>query len=110
MSEDAVSAAQGGGLGCVRANSLGHEVEQAFAKLEAGKYSGVVKETWGFCIVMRKKLTEEDVLSVVKEQAKDSVEEQVYQEYKAARDRAEVLFGSPPASAPASAPASGGWR
>ena len=103
MSQDAASAPKGGALGCVRANCLGHEVGKVFAKLEPGIYSAVVKETWGCCIVMRKELTQDDVLSVVKEQAKDSVEDQVYQEFKAARDRAEILYGSPPASAPSSA-------
>ena len=101
MSEDVDSAPNGGALGCVRADVIGRDVEQAFHKVEPGAYSGVVKATWGCGIVMRKKLTEEDIQSVVKDQAKDSAEEQVYQEFKTARDRAKIQYAPPPASAPA---------
>jgi hypothetical protein len=106
MSEDKASAPKGGALGCVRASSLGREVGQILAKLEPGTYSGVIKETWGYCIVMRKKLTEEDIVSVVKEEARYAAQGQVFQEFMAARNQAKILYGFPPASAPA--PASGG--
>jgi hypothetical protein len=108
LSEDKVSAAKGGALGCVRASSFGREVGQILAKLEPGTYSGVIKETWGCCIVMRKNLTEEDILTVVKEEARYAAQGQVFQEFMAARNQARILYGSPPASAPA--PASGGGR
>lgn len=103
MSEDEASARKGGAMGCIPANLLGPEVEEAFRKLELDRYSNLVKAPWGYYILMRKKLSEEDILSVVKEQVTDFAEEQVHQELKAARDRANIQFGSPPASAPAPA-------
>ena len=103
MSEDASTAPKGGSFGCVRIDGLGPEVEKALRKLETGAYSGVVKPRWGCCIVMKKKLTEEDILTAVKEQARSLMEDQVFQEYKATRERAKIQYGSPSASAPAPA-------
>jgi len=101
MSEDETSAPKSGALGCIRADFLGPEAEQAFRKLEPGAYSGVLKAPWGRCIVMRKKLTEEEIMSVVKEQAKSSAEDQAYQEFKTMRERTKIQEGSLTASASA---------
>ena len=107
VSEDEASAVKGGALGCVRISFWGREVEQVFRTLEPGTYSGVVKATWGCCIVMRKKLTEADILSVVKEQETNSADEQMYKELRTARERAKIQYGMPSASAPA--PLSARW-
>jgi hypothetical protein len=93
-SEDTVSGAKGGALGCIHADYMGPEVQQVFRKLEPGKYSPVIKAAWGCSIVMRKKLTEEDILSVVREQAKTFAEDQMYQELDAARKQAKIQYGS----------------
>jgi parvulin-like peptidyl-prolyl isomerase len=108
MSEDRAWAPKGGALGCVHPDFLGPEVDQVFRKLEPGTYSPVVKTTWGYCIVMRKKLTEEDILSVVKDQADTLAQDQVLEEFKAAGERAKIQYGPPAASAPA--PVRGGGR
>ena len=71
--------------------------------LPPGTHSNLVKARWGCCIVMKKKLTEEDILTVVKEETKNLVEDQVFQEYKATRGRAKIQYGLPAASAPAPA-------
>jgi parvulin-like peptidyl-prolyl isomerase len=92
-SEDTVSGAKGGALGCIHADYMGPEVQQVFRKLEPGKYSPVIKAAWGCCIVMRKNLTEEDILTVVKEQAKNLAEDQMYQELDAWRKRAKIQYG-----------------
>ena len=95
MSADGISGPKGGALGRIRANLLGPEVEQAFRKLEPGAYSEVLNGFTGCCIVMRKKLTEEDILSVVKQEAQDRVEKQLDQEFKAVRKKARIQYGSP---------------
>jgi hypothetical protein len=100
-SEDTASGAKGGSLGCIHADYMGPEVQQVFRKLEPGKYSPVIKAAWGCCIVMRKKLTEDDILSVVKEQAKTFAEDQMYQELDAWRKQVKIQYGSPSAPAPA---------
>ena len=102
MSEDEASAPKGGAMGCIPVNLLGPEVEDAFRKLEPNAYSNLVRAPWGYYILMRKKLNEEEILSVVKELAVNSAYEQVHQELKVARDRASIQYGSPSASAPAS--------
>jgi hypothetical protein len=103
MSEDGVSGPKGGSLGCIRADYMGPEVQKAWGKLEPDKFSPVIKAAWGCCIVMRKKLTEEDILAVVKEQAKNFAEDQMYQELDAWRKKAKIQYsvGYAPATAPA---------
>jgi Fe-S cluster biosynthesis and repair protein YggX len=105
MSEDGSSAPKGGALGCIRADYMGQEVQRVFAKLEPGTFSPVVKAAWGCCIVMRKKLTEEDILSVIKNEAKNFAEEQMYKELDETRRRAKIQYSTTPASAPAPSPA-----
>ena len=102
MSEDGTSDPKGGALECIRADYLDPEVQKVLGTLEPGKFSPVIKTAWGCCIVKRKKLTDEDILSVVKEQAKTSAEDQMYQELDAWRKRAKIQYSA--AYAPASAP------
>ena len=49
------------------ADFLGPEVQKVWAVLEPGQFSPVIKTAWGCCIVMRKKQTDQDILSIVKE-------------------------------------------
>jgi len=101
MSEDFVSGPKGGALECIRADLLDPEVQQALSTLEPGKFSPVIKTAGGCSIVKRKKLTDEDILSVVKEQVKTSADDQIYQELDAWRKRAKIQYSA--AYAPASA-------
>lgn len=105
MSEDKVSAPKGGRLGCVRADYLGREIDAVWRKLEPGTYSKPIKTNWGYCVVTREELSDDDILSVLKEQAKSLAEDQVYQEFKAAREGAKITSG-PDAALPSTAPAS----
>ena len=102
MSEDGMSDPKDGTLECIGADLLDPEVQKVLGTLEPGKFSPVIKTDWGCCIVMRKKLTDEDILSVVKEQAKISAEEQMYQDLNAWRKRAKIQYSA--AYAPPSAP------
>jgi Fe2+ or Zn2+ uptake regulation protein len=51
--------------------------------------------------VKRKKLTDEDIVSVVKDQAKTFAEDQVYRELDAWRKRAKIQYSAAYAPAPA---------
>ena len=108
MSEDGMSDPKGGALECIRPDLLDPEVQKVLGTLEPGKFSPVIKTAWGCCIVMRKKLTDEDILSVVKEQAKTSAEDQMYQELDAWRKRAKIQYSA--AYAPASASVKSGAK
>ena len=101
MSEDEMSGPKGGAMGCTRADLLDPEVQKVLGALEPGKFSPVIKTAWGCCVVKRKKLTDDEMLSVVKEQATTSAADQVYQELDAWRKRAKIQYSA--AYAPASA-------
>jgi hypothetical protein len=101
MSQAGLSDPKGGALECIRADLLDPEVQRVLGTLEPGKFSPVIKTAWGCSIVKRKKLTDEDILSVVKEQAKTSAEDQMYEELDAWRKRAQIEYSA--AYAPASA-------
>jgi len=106
MSEDEVSGPKGGALGCIHAIDLGSEVQRVLGTLEPDKFSPVIKCNWGCCIVMRKKLTDEDILSVLR--AKSFAEDQMYQELDAWRKRAKIQYSA--AYAPASASVKSGAK
>ncbi len=90
MSKDGMSDPKGGSLECTRIDFLNPDVRRVLRKLEPGKFSPVIKTDWGCCIVMRKKLTDEDILSVVKEEAKTFAANQMYQELDVWRKRAKI--------------------
>ncbi len=92
LSKHGLSDPKGAPLDCIRADILAPELQMAVETLEPGKFSPVIKADWGCCIVMRKKLTDEDILSIVKEQAKTSAEEQMNRELDAWRKRAKIQY------------------
>jgi hypothetical protein len=106
MSEDGASGPKGGALGCIHAIDLGPEVQKVLGTLEPGKFSAVIKGYWGCCIVMRKKLADEDILSVLR--AKSFAEDQTYRELDAWRKRAKIQYSA--AFAPASASVKSGAK
>jgi hypothetical protein len=67
MSEDKVSAAQGGFLGFVPGNVFGKDFAAALAQLTPGTYSKPVESTWGYHIIRREAMTDEDLLSILKD-------------------------------------------
>jgi hypothetical protein len=94
MSEDRTSGPKGGALGCIRAEYLEPEVRKVLGTLEPDKFSPVIKTAWGCHIVMRKKMTDEDIQSKVKEQALAFAENQMYQELDAWRKRAKIEYSA----------------
>ena len=108
MSEEGMSDPKGGALECIRPDLLDPEVQKVLSTLEPGKFSPVIKTAWGCCIVMRKKLTDEEILLLVKERAKTSAEDQMYQELDAWRKRAKIQYSA--ASAPPSATVKSGAK
>ena len=82
----------GGALGLMRADQLGPELEQFLRKLPFDKHSNVVKRDSGCFIFMHKRLTEEDILSVLKDLAKNSAKAQAMQEYSNALAQAKKIY------------------
>ena len=71
MSEDQMTRANGGSLGCQRRDALGEEVKDTFAHLPAGAYSKPVQSVWGYHIIKWAPMTDADILSVLKQEFKE---------------------------------------
>jgi parvulin-like peptidyl-prolyl isomerase len=89
-----MSGPAGGALEAIPADYLDPEVQKVLATLEPDQISPVIKTSLGCCIVKRKKLTDEDILSRVKEQAKAAAENQMYQELDAWRKKSKIEYSA----------------
>jgi parvulin-like peptidyl-prolyl isomerase len=67
MSEDKVSAAQGGFLGFIPKDVFGKAFAEALAQLAPGTYSKPVESTWGYHIIRREAMTDDDLLTILKD-------------------------------------------
>jgi parvulin-like peptidyl-prolyl isomerase len=67
MSEDRVTGAQGGFLGFVPATIFGKEFADALVHLAPGTYSKPVQSTWGWHIIRREAMTDDDLLTILKD-------------------------------------------
>jgi parvulin-like peptidyl-prolyl isomerase len=67
MSEDKVSAAQGGFLGFVPKDVFGKAFAETLAQLAPGTYSKPVESTWGYHIVRREAMTDDDLLTILQD-------------------------------------------
>ena len=65
-SEDSISRPKGGSLGYVQKGIFGNDVEKAFEALKPDEYSQPIESPWGFHIVRRGLLTEQDVLDILR--------------------------------------------
>ncbi len=102
LSKNGLSDPKGASLDCIRADILAPELQTVLETLDPGKFSPVIKPGWGCCIVKRKKLTDEDILSIAKEQAKTSAVDQMNRELGAWRKRAKIQYSAAYARASAS--------
>ena len=67
MSEDKVSAAQGGFLGFVPQDAFGKAFADTLAQLAPGACSKPVESTWGYHIIRREAMTDDDLLTILKD-------------------------------------------
>ena len=67
-SEDTVSRSKGGSLGCVPKTTFGKDVEEALQKLKPGERSQPIESPWGFHIVRRDLMTEQDVIDILRKE------------------------------------------
>jgi len=66
VSEDANSRVDGGRLGCVPKSALGNEVEKVALALKPGEISPPTESPWGFHILRRETIIDQDVLDLMK--------------------------------------------
>jgi len=67
MSEDKMSAGEGGFLGHVSKGTFGKAFSDALFQMAPGTYSKPVASPWGYHIIRREPLTDEDILAILKE-------------------------------------------
>jgi len=77
LSEDAVSKSQGGELGCIPANVFGYPFAAAVSKLKVGQYSEPVESPWGYHVIRREIMKDEDYLAVLKDEFVNKQREEV---------------------------------
>jgi peptidyl-prolyl cis-trans isomerase C len=66
LSEDVFSRPNGGVLGCVPRNTFGPAFLTAYDKLKPGQYSKPVESPWGFHILKRAIMTDQDMTAILK--------------------------------------------
>jgi hypothetical protein len=71
LSEDAISRAKGGSLGCVPKSAFGSGVEAAVQQLKPGAYSRPVESPWGVHIIRREAMGDAEVLEVLGAEYRD---------------------------------------
>ncbi len=71
VSEDAVSAPKGGLLGCVSAMAFGRDFALAVAKLKPGEISKPFESPWGYHVVRRDAMTDDDIAEILKSEYQD---------------------------------------
>lgn len=69
-SEDTISRPKGGDLGCVLTSLFGKDAEESIQALTPGTYGQPVESPWGCHVFRREGLTDQDVLDVLKADAR----------------------------------------
>jgi len=72
VSEDAVSRPQGGELGCIMADTFGQEFARAATGLKNGEYSKPVESPWGYHIIRREAIGDDDLSNLLKSEFLDT--------------------------------------
>jgi hypothetical protein len=70
-SEDAFSRTKGGDLGCIPNEIFGPELAKAVQQLKPGELSQPVESPWGFHIIRRETISEQDMMSVLESDYKE---------------------------------------
>jgi hypothetical protein len=87
-SEDTVNRSKGGDLGCVPKDVFGKDVEITVLALKPGEYSRPVESPWGYHIILRHSITDQDVLDVLLEEYKDK--KKIQELYETIRKNAKI--------------------
>ena len=67
-SKDTLSRSKGGSLGCVPKGMFGKDVEGALQKMKPSEYSQPIETPWGFHIVRRDLIIEQDVIDILRKE------------------------------------------
>jgi hypothetical protein len=78
-SEDDMTRSEGGELGCIPVSAFGMEFEEAVTALAPGAYSRPIESMYGFHIIRRETMSDEDIAQVAKEEYMQSKEDEVLQ-------------------------------
>ena len=80
LSKDKTSAPNGGYIGCIsrERSPFGLTATAALAALKPGAYSQPLSSPWGYHILKREALTDDDILSILKESFMADKEDEVY--------------------------------
>jgi hypothetical protein len=72
VSEDAISRSSGGSLGCMGTYDFGRDFAEAVTPLKPGEVSKPFESAWGFHIVRREALTDDDVWDLLRSEWADT--------------------------------------
>jgi hypothetical protein len=81
-SEDAFSRPEGGDLGCVPKEIFGPALPKAVQQLKPGELSQPVESSWGFHIIRRETISDQDILSVLESDYKEKKAREIYDSIK----------------------------
>jgi hypothetical protein len=77
LSDDAISGPQGGELGCIPVDAFGLSFAAAVSELKTGQYSKPVESPWGYHVIRREDMKDEDYLAVLKDEFVNTQREDV---------------------------------
>jgi hypothetical protein len=76
--EDTISRPKGGSLGAVQKGIFGDDTEKVFEGLKPEGYSQPVESPWGFHIIRRDLLTEQDILDILRGEYESTKKRDIY--------------------------------
>ena len=82
VSEDQMSRAKGGLLGCVNSTVFGDQVKAVLMHQQPGTYSAPVESIWGYHILKWAPMTDEDIVAALKQEFMDAQRELLYDKVK----------------------------
>lgn len=77
VSEDAISRPKGGSLGCVSMYAFGKHFANAVTALKPGEYSRPFESPWGFHVVRREAMKDDDVWNLLRNEWMDEKHAQI---------------------------------
>lgn len=77
VSDDQMTRAKGGALGCLARDTFGDDVKTELTKLKPGAYSKPIESIWGYHIMKWAPMSDQDIVGVLKEEFMDARREAI---------------------------------